>query len=326
MKNIFEAPISDYLPDEFKQQARRSAEESENAGVPANTAEFGRLMYSLPSVERQHKDELVNLAIKSFYEMYPDIEELVKNNKIVVDADLGGGTGGRRLPQSITQQELNAAKELDPEFEERIKMRHFQNAFTQGKAWVNGFNYIFRIEDELENIDPQLYNLYRSFGKGASKFYWENTEMLERMAAQATGRVAYCDVTFEPDGKVKIEARAPVFPLLLHELVKGAEYYRSLFSLPKNRQVSKALTSTTDVHKHEIKNMNYGRALVNKIREILNNRVDGYEPSMESHLIMSLEQTLNPKEFNELMDGIVRNDDKVIIKFIVKCERIVREM
>jgi hypothetical protein len=324
--NLFEAPISDYLPDEFKQYARQSAKQSEEAGIPANTMEFQRLMMGLPSIERSNKNELVQLAINSFYDMYPDIEKLVDEGKIILDADLGGGSGGRSLPQNISPQELQKAKEEDPEFEERVKMRHYQNAFTQGKAWVNGFNHILRIEDELENIDPRLYDMYRSFSKGASKFYWENTEMLERMAAQATGRVAYCDVTFEPDGKVKIEARAPVFPLLLHELVKGAEYYRSLFSLPKSRQVSKALTSTTDVHKHEIKNMNYGRALVNRIREILNKDVKGYSHDMEPHLISELESELTPKEFNEIMDGIVKNDQKMILKFVVKCERIVKDL
>lgn len=325
-KNLFEAPIADYLPDEFKQFARQSAKESEEAGTPANTMEFQRLMMGLPSIERANKNELVDLAVKSFYEMYPDIESWVKQGRIIVDADLGGGSGGRSLPQTISPQQIEKAKELDPDFEERVKMRHYQNAFTQGKAWVNGFNYVFKIEDELENIDPRLYDMYRSFGKGASKFYWENTEMLERMAAQATGRVAYCDVTFQPDGKVKIEARAPVFPLLLHELVKGGEYYRSLFSLPKNREVSKVLTSTTDVHKHEIKNMNYGRAIVNRIREILNNKVKGYTPDMEPHLMSELEDELSPKEFNEIMDGIVKNDDKKILNFIVKCERIVKEL
>ena len=324
--NLFEAPIADYLPDEFKQFARQSAKESEESGTPANTMEFQQLMMGLPSIERSHKSDLVELAVNSFYEMYPDIKSWVDKGRIVVDANLGGGTGGRVLPQTPAMSDVEKAKEKDPDFEERVKMRHYQNAFTQGKAWVNGFNYIFKIDNELENIDPRLYDMYRSFSKGASKFYWENTEMLERMAQQATGRVAYCDVTFLPDGKVKIEARAPVFPLLLHELVKGGEYYRSLFSLPKDRDVSKAITSTTDVHKHEIKNMNYGRALVNTIREILNRRVRGYSPDMEPHLMSELEETLTPKEFNEIMDGIVRKDEDKILRFIIKCENIVKEL
>lgn len=323
---LVEAPISDYLPDEFKQYARQSAKESEEAGTPTSTQEFSMLMMNLPSLERSHKSELVDLAIKSFYEMYPEIKSWVDKGRIIVDADLSGGSGGRILPQSPSISDVEKAKQKDPDFDERVKMRHYQNAFTQGKAWINGFNYIFKIDDELENIDPKLYDLYRKFSKGASKFYWENTEMLERMAQQATGRVAYCDVTFLPDGKVKIEARAPVFPLLLHELVKGGEYYRSLFSLPKDRDVSKVITNTTDVHKHEIKNMNFGRAIVNTIRNILNNKVKGYSPDMEPHLMSELEETLTPKEFNEIMDGIVKNDNDKILLFIIKCENIVKDL
>ena len=39
-------------------------------------------------------------------------------------------------------------------------------------------------------IDPSLYEPYLKFVNGASRFYWENTDMLERMASQGAGRMA----------------------------------------------------------------------------------------------------------------------------------------
>ncbi len=122
-----------------------------------------------------------------------------------------------------------------------------------------------------------------------------------------------------------IEVRAPHLPLLMHELVKGAEYYDSLFSLPQQKEVGDVLMGITDVHKHEIQNMNYGRSLWSKIRYILEEMVDGYDPSMENDLTFELEG-LGPKVYNRYMDGIVKDDNKIIGEFIKKCEEIVKTL
>ena len=89
-------------------------------------------------------------------------------------------------------------------------------------------------------IDPSLYDSYMKFVNGASRFYWENTDMLERMASQGAGRMAYCDVypSNENPGTWVIEAGAPHLPLLMHELIKGAEYYESQY----RRRVVESLT------------------------------------------------------------------------------------
>jgi hypothetical protein len=238
-----------------------------------------------------------------------------------------GAGGGRMKPQSPSQEKLTKVKEEDPEFEERIKQRNFINAKTQGKAWMDGFGAIKKMENKIKSIDPSLYKPYMDFVKGASRFYWENTETLEKMAASGAGRQAYCDV--HPDESQKgvyiFEVRAPHLPLLMHELVKAAEYYDSLFSLPKKKEMGDTLMDITDTHKHEIQNMNYGRDVLSKIRFFLEEYVDGYDISMESDLAFEL-NTLDPKEFNRLMDGIVSDDNEAINDFIKVCEEIVKDL
>ena len=126
------------------------------------------------------------------------------------------------------------------------------------------------MEDDIKSIDPNFYKAYDEFVKGASRFYWENTAQLEAMASSGEGRVAYCDVY--PDKTQKgvwvFEARAPHLPLLMMELVKGAEYYDSLMTLGKDKKTGDVLMSITDTHKHEIQNMIYGRELTAKIEFI----------------------------------------------------------
>ena len=329
MKRIlFERPVSDYLPDEFKKGAKEASKrlyDDPNNPAPSSN-QVGMLMMALPRMESGKSQQLVSLALETFYKMYPHIKKLVDQGKIKMDVALGSA-GGRMKTQMPSQSSIQKAKEQDPDFEERIKQRHFINAKTQGEAWLDGFGSIKKMKDKIDAIDPNLYQNYDGFVRGASRFYWENTEMLERMASAGAGRMAYCDVY--PDNSKQgtwiIEARAPHLPLLMHELVKGAEYYDSLFSLPGKKEVGDTLMGITDVHKHEIQNMNYGRSLLSKIRYILEEFVSGYEPSMESDLTFELE-ALGPKVYNRYMDGIVNDSNKVIQEFIAKCEEIVKHL
>lgn len=327
--NLYEAPIGDYLPDDYKSRAKQNAKNLyDDPRDPAPSSnQVGMLMMQLPNAERGKSSQLVKLALDTFYGMYPRIKKLVDQGKIKMDAALSTSPGGRTKSQSITTSKVEKAKESDPSFDERVKQRNFINARTQAKAWIDGFGAIKKMEDKIKAIDPSLYKPYVDFVKGASRFYWENTEMLERMAASGAGRVAYCDVY--PDkserGVYVFEARAPHLPLLMHELVKGAEYYDSLFSLPKEKELGDTLMGITDTHKHEIQNMNYGRDILSKIRFFLEEYVDGYDRSMESDLAFELDG-LDPKEFNRLMDGIVRDDNKAINDFIKVCEEIVKDL
>jgi len=329
-KRLFlEAPVGDFLPDDFKKRAKETSQRLyDDPQNPApSSMEVASLMMNLPRMEGRKKDQLKDLAIKMFFKLRPWVKDLVDKGKIELIVNLGGMSGGRMKPQTISTSTINKAKEKDPEFEEKIKKRNFTNARTQGKAWLDGFGAIKKMESEINSIDPSLYDSYSKFVNGASRFYWENTEMLERMASQGAGRMAYCDVypSNEKPGVWVIEVGAPHLPLLMHELIKGAEYYESLFSLPKDKELGDTLMDVADTHKHEIQNMNYGRFLWSKIRYFLEEFVDGYDSSMESDLTMMIED-LPAKEYNRYMDGIVKDDNKIIGEFIKFCEEAVKEL
>ena len=327
---LFEAPISDYLPDEIKSKIERTAKNLYDN--PENKApssqEFSSLMFNLPNIESSHKGDLQDLALVTFFNMYPHIKKGVDSGKIKVNAILGQGSGGRRLSQETPTTKIQKAKEVDSSFEERVKQRHIQNALTQGAAWRDGFNAVNNIEDELNSIDPRLVDLYKKFGSGASRFYWENTAQLEKMAQSVTGRVAYCDVYLDKNGVWIIDAAAPNFPLLMHELVKGARYYDSIFTLPKNKEVGDTIMGVADAHKHEIKNMNYGRALIEQLRFLWDMELDGYSRDIEADLLLMLAQEFEgkPDDYNEMMLGVFKNDKKQIDKFLDLSQEIIDDI
>lgn len=325
-RRIHEAPVGDYLPDEFKNQARQAGTTQDRQEKMQKMGNLMRVMNELPGVERENKQELEELAQEAVFRIYPALKQMVDSGKVIIDAKIVSSPGGRQTPQNISPREVEKVKEKNPNFSALEKKRHFQNAQTQARAWIDGFNYVTNfMDEELDAIDPQLYNKYRDFTKGISDFYWDNADMLERMASMGAGRIAYCDVLPMVGGKVKIEARAPHFPLLVHELIKGAEYYKTAHSLPKDPELRKALVKSTDTHKHEIQNMNFGRELVNRMRNILGTKVNGYKPYMEIHISTQMDN-LPEDEYNEFMDAIVNNDTQGINEFVKFAENIVRQL
>ena len=77
--------------------------------------------------------------MNTFYEMYPDIQNLVDKGKIRMDVALGGGSGGRMKQQSPSSQDVEQVRNMDPNFEDKIKQRNFQMARVQGTAWRKRF-------------------------------------------------------------------------------------------------------------------------------------------------------------------------------------------
>lgn len=323
-RSLIERALSDFLPDEFKKKSKESAlERVREKG--ASSSKFVNSMFTAPQLEGADKQKLVSLAKKALFRIYPDLKEAVKGGYVIIDADLSGGSGGRTTPQKISPSEVERVSTKYPQFAELKKKREYTNAMTQGKSWDTGFNYIYALRDELENINPELYDTYVDFIEGASEYYFNNTEQLERMASQTSGRVAYVDVSRDEDGTVRIEARAPLFPLLLHELVKGAEYFRSSHSLPKEKELRQTLLKTTDTHKGEIQSMNYGRFIVRKMREFLGDNVSEYQPSMEVNIVNELE-SLPEREFNELMDGFLNNEQAAYNKLKRLAEDVIKDL
>ena len=315
MKRIlYEAPVDDFMDDESKinlyAAQKRKYEKAKGEGGSSN--KMGELMYSLPNLEREYKTQLINLALAIFYSKFPKIKERVDNGLLKMDVNLTSSPGGRISPQKVDKQKIEKAKEIDSDFDERVKARNFINATTQGAAWSEGFNAYKEIENQLNQLNPELVNKYNQFENSATVFYNDNIETLERMAEQSSGRVAYTDLV--PDnsnpGNWILIVRAPHFPLLIHELYKGGRYYNSILYTPKDKNVSNTLKDVTDTHKHEIRNMISGREISSKLRFLWGELVDGYETWMDGAIQTQFNKMANdnPRLHNEIMyDGVLGN-------------------
>lgn len=299
-------PIKDWLPDEFKQDTERKARERMRE-KNLTGGEFGGLMSDISIEEEGKKDRLLDLALKSILKIYPGLKDLIDSGYITIDASISGGYGGRGQ-KILSKSQIENIRQNDPDFDTKVKKRELSQALSQGKSWDTGFNYVYEIKSELDAIDPDLFQHYAKFSDLASAFYWNNTESLESMASKGHGRIAYADVlpNKERPGSWILKAAAGNFPLLMHELVKSVELFLKSRGLRYGEETNQAVISVADLHKDEIANMNYGRELISRLREILAD-IEEYEIYMESqitHLMMKMPDN----EFLNLMDDIINNN------------------
>ena len=329
---LYEAPIDDFMSDKAKEtilnaQNKKYNRAKEEGGSGNKMVE---LMYSLPNLESNYKDELLELALAIFYYKFPKIKERVDKGILTMDVQLSTNVNPRTTSQTISPQYIEQAKKVDPLFDERVKARNFINAMTQGSAWAQGFNAYKEVEDQLNQLNPELVSKYKQFENSATVYYNDNLSALERMAQQSTGRVAFADVTPDKDkpGNWIITVRAPNFPLLVHELFKGGRYYNSALFLPKDKNVSNTLIKTTDTHKHEIKGMIWGREVSSKVFYLWNEMVDGYESWMDTAIETQFNRLANDnvEEYNNMMYGLLDNNQKAIKEFIGISQKIVNSI
>lgn len=325
---IFEAPIDDYLSKKAKEvfdttNIKRVNKSREKVGNTNSMSEMMNLIRSvLPAKEVSHQKELIELAKSYFFYKFPQAKVNYDKGLLILDFAFTQQPIIRDTKQQITPKEIEKAEseDIDPNtgeslFKKRVKSRHLINSMTQGSAWSQGFSAFKDMEKNLNKIDNDLIELYDKFQNLATVYYSDSEESLKSMAQSSTGRIAFTDTV--PDsskpGAWRIIARAPIFPLLMHEVEKGGLYYTSKLSSPENKTVSNALTYSTDTHKHEILNMRYGKEIWGKVRmiwsEIIGNE---YRNWMDSLIVGYFNElaTKDPEQFNFIFLGEFDENDK----------------
>lgn len=317
---LYEAPVDDFMDDNAKENILRAQTRKYQKAKEEGSGNLGQLISNLPLLENEHKDTLVKLAKAIFFSKFPKIKERIDNGDLLLNIDLGSNVQPRTTSQKVSPEYIKQAKEVDPQFDERVKARNFINATTQGSAWSEGFNFYKEVENQLNQLNPQLARKYKDFESAATIYYNDNLESLEDMASRSSGRIAFTDLIPNPSkpGSWIMSVSAPNFPLLMHELQKGGRYFNSLLYLPKDKIVNNTLTKITDTHKHEIRNMITGREISSKLRFLWGELVDGYETWMDSAIQTQFNKLANdnPKLFNEIMyDGVLSGTPKGMEKF-----------
>lgn len=266
------------------------------------------LVHETMGLEAKHKKALEKLAeqmIREEYDMDKDVveihAELTENINMV-------GTKKNPKPMPVDMQFKNHDELVNAN--EEVYKRRFLNALTQGAA--KKCNHMFHmVDDELTEMDPRLPNKYSKMMASADYIYY----VVPKMEEGVNGGIVKVQFPTKDNPKAIIYAQAMVFPVLIHELVKGVMELLSAHGLPKNKKVGEYVINKADFLAAEPWDMRIGPALWERFTETI--EPDDFK--LKHHIYTEL-ASLPVREFNVKMREIMAGtkEGKKIVKEIVK--------
>lgn len=223
-------------------------------------------------IESQNSEYLENLAVDLVKK-----EMSIPEGSLQFDAKLqkpGGEETSKfqEKPQEFSQDEIEAKFESNPDelisslekFDLERAKRRLINAMVQGSAKKG--HYMFSlVRDELNRLDSDLVNLYSLLMSGLDIFYWLiPDEMLQgNMSDFVSGSEEVIDETDPPT----IKARGMIFPILVHELIKGVMDVLGTQGLPDSPEQAKMVMQSSDTLVDELWDIRLGPIIWEKFRE-----------------------------------------------------------
>jgi hypothetical protein len=277
-------------------------------------------------IESSHKDKLKDLAVEiaakeeGWMEPTITLDEAIRNGEIGKSPIQNGGAkysfefidvdaylNEKKIdPTQFRMTEKEPPKlELPPDFgfeideltpeEQRqleIEKRHVVNALIQGKGKRGQFAYQ-AFKSRLDGIDSRLYSIYNKIMSMNDLMYFKLDQMIENMGGNAAGSSnVESQESEDNEGNEEsvdvVVANGLIFPILLHELVKG---FASVASREQWRGMDPGMVQDimgkTDVFSNEPMQFRVGAELIRKLRTmlpddlILNERNKVYIPFFE---------------------------------------------
>ena len=257
-------------------------------------------------IESKNKKSLEELAIKMIREEYNIPEDLVDIEATLTEVIDMEGTKINASPITLDETDFESHEDIQNANSEVYK-RRFINAMNQGAAMKTNHMYHI-VDEELTKMDPTLPTKYGKMMAAADYMYYimDNIDT----TPTTTGGLVKLELPMEEGGKPKIKAQAMVFPVLIHELVKGVMELLASHALPEDEMTRNYVLGKADYLKAEPWDMRLGPALWGK----LTNAIPPEDFHLKHYLYTDLTQ-LPVEEFNEtmkeIMSGTKRGKDTI---------------
>lgn len=211
--------------------------------------------------------------------------------------------------------------------EEKLELekhkRNIINAIVQGAA--KKAHHIYEkpeVKAKLDEINPGLYPLYRRVMSITDFMYFTMDEMIDRMSQTGSGVIGqnYLD---EPDSggeggdenngdesvDTKIVAKATMFPVLCHEIIKGIKEATARHGLPKEPGMAKKVMGQTDILSNEPIQLRLGPELYEKLRMLLPDEIFLDENKGLISWFEKILYDIPAKEFLKIISNVVSQDE-----------------
>lgn len=260
-----------------------------------------QLIPQIMQAEKPYRDQLVELAKEVLLRAYP----IVGQTGIELDAKLVE-------PGSLNIQQSNDVDEEDiEEFIEKsgVDKRRIINAITQG-ASIRGTRAYYLFNDVLDVMDETLIEKYNQILKNAYGIYDDDNAiamMLSMLSQNAASQGGQSEVDWdEEEGTLVIKAQAVIFPILVHELVKGLYEIISLQGFSADAEKNKQIVGKVDKATNEPEDLRYGKFIYDALAKHL---IDSsYDPAKLRELFFIEIYKLSDTEFQNFVENSINGE------------------
>jgi hypothetical protein len=227
--------------------------------------------------------------------------------------------------QDEAEEDLENFMAAFDKFDLEKAKRRFINSLIQG-ASKKGHYMFSLVEEELNQIDPRLLNLYGVLMSINDLLYWilpdEMTSMMSGSGSGVAGTEEVDDTTDPPT----IRAKGFFFPVLVHEILKGVYEVLGTQGLPDDPKAAEMVMASQDTLPYEIWDLRLGPVIWEKFTESYPDKI--YEDDLREiqNYLFSRFSALSTEQFFELAKEIMSgtaNGKKVVAKMV---EEIIEEL
>lgn len=290
------------------------------SGIPVKE-DLPKKIREIMLMERAFRKQLTWEAIEIATEMFPIIDD----NKDFI-------TISARLVDKINfedSQKFSPHDFVHPDVMDEVKKRKIINSITQGA----GFNShgIHHLSGFFNDVAPDLKKMYDDFDAKSKKnmgIFLENTDKIfnkkNRQSFEKDNLLGKYTLRYT-DGKWKIDATALIFPVLVHEIIKGVYELISLHGLPNDKKTIQTVYNHVESTKDEHEDLFYGIKLYSIVRDMIHIRYPDQInefPQIFEYFLQEIYQKPAP-EFISIIENIIKNtcpinQFDVIVKSIYK--------
>lgn len=259
------------------------------------------------TIQMRNKEELEKLAVDLVVKELGIPEGAMQFEAKLVMQPMSAAEGMKKEPELPSEEEIEEfIGDVETFNMERAK-RRFINSLIQGAAFKGGhmFNLVSR---ELNDIDPQLMNLYTVTQALMEHAYWLFPDM-EGMAGGGGGQMGQEEIDTETDPPT-VKAKALTFPLLVHELVKGVYEVFGTHGLPDDPRQAEMIMSSEDTLPAEIWDSRLGPIFWEKFTETYPAELFDEDMKHIQHYLFMRFSKLSAEEFFRIAKLILSDNPK----------------
>lgn len=304
-EHTFEEKI---MGERFREVVNRYKRAFDSDSIDNNSLmrEMMPMVMETMKMESKHKKALEELAVKMIREEYDMGEDLVEIHAELTPKISLEGTKKNEKPIQVEMEFDDHDSMVNATGE--VYKRRFLNAMIQGAA--KKCNHMFHmVDDDLTDLDPKLTNKYAKVMAAADYMYY----VIPQMDNGISGGVVRVELPKNENEKAVIHAQGMIFPVLIHELVKGVMEILSAHGLPTDKKLSQFVINKADFLKAEPWDMRLGPGIWGRFTDAM----DSDDFNLKHHIYADL-AALPVNEFNTKMKEIMANtkQGKKIVKEI----------